>query len=422
MDGVRYDCQREAKEQFPTMRATEHGAGTGVTAASGSVAAACEHLIETDARTLDDMRTLVRVPAPPFGEALRGEWLAERFDETGLVDVVTDAAGNVLARYPANGGAGTPVLIVAHLDTVFPADTPLHLVESNGRISAPGISDNARGLAGLLALARSLVAARVVTRNPIVFCGSVGEEGVGDLRGVKHLFREGSPWRSCAGFIALDGTGSRRIAHRAVGSRRLRVEVSGPGGHSWADRGAPNPIHALSAGVARLDVMRLPEAAVTSLGVGRMGGGTSVNAVPASAWLEIDLRSENRNALETLERRTLSLLERAVADANATASAQRRLRFEVAIIGDRPTGETAVTSPLVTGAVTATRSIGASPELVASSTDANVPIALGIPAIAIGAGGESGKAHTTDEWYANEGGPDGLRRALLTLLAAAGVD
>ncbi|MGH7506169.1 MAG: M20/M25/M40 family metallo-hydrolase [Longimicrobiales bacterium] len=394
----------------------------GAMAESGSVGAACAHIVETDARTLADMREVVRIPAPPYGEGARGEWLARRFGETGLADVVTDAVGNVLARYPVNGAGAPPILIAAHLDTVFPADTDLRIVEAPDRIAAPGIADNARGLAGILALARGLFAGGVVTRHPIVFCGSVGEEGVGDLRGVKHLFREGSPWHGCAGFIALDGTGRRRVAHRAVGSRRLRVEVFGPGGHSWADRGAPNPIHALSAGVARLDAMRLPGPGASSLGVGRMGGGTSVNAVPASAWLEVDLRSEKRDALEALERRTRSLLQAAVADANAAARGEHRLGLEITVIGDRPTGETAPETALVRGAEAATRSIGESPELVASSTDANVPIALGLPAIAMGAGGESGKTHTPDEWFSNEGGSDGMRRALLTVLAAAGVE
>src|SRR5690606_9911269 len=174
--------------------------------ASGAIEAACAHVVETDARTLDDMRAVVSIPAPPFGETARAEWLAKRFQEIGLADVAIDAVGNVLGRYPSNGAGNAPILIAAHLDTVFPPETELRVVEADGRIAAPGIADNARGLAGLLALARALFAACLTTSHPIVFCGTVGEEGIGDLRGVKHLFREGSPWRRCAGFIALDGT------------------------------------------------------------------------------------------------------------------------------------------------------------------------------------------------------------------------
>jgi acetylornithine deacetylase/succinyl-diaminopimelate desuccinylase-like protein len=403
------------------MRATLDPGDIEAIAALPTVRRANESIDASDGETLDDMRTAVRIPAPSFGEAERAAWLARRFAEVGLDDVATDAAGNVLGRHAANGTAAAPVVVAAHLDTVFPADTELRVVEEHGRILAPGIADNARGLAALLAVARAFRAGDIVTHRPVVFCGTVGEEGVGDLRGVKHLFRAGAPWRECAAFIALDGTGRRRIAHRAVGSRRLRAQLLGPGGHSWADRDAPNPIHTLAAAVTRLVAMRLPGPGASSLSVGRIGGGTSVNAVPAAAWLEIDLRSEEGAALAELESRARAILDTAVQDANgARARETAPLRIDVSVIGDRPNGETPATSRLVRAARAATRAIGERPELVASSTDANVPIALGIPAIALGAGGDSGSTHTLAEWYSNDGGPDGIRRALLTLVAVAG--
>ncbi|HEX7051599.1 MAG TPA: M20/M25/M40 family metallo-hydrolase [Longimicrobiales bacterium] len=391
-----------------------------------SVARARRIIGETDAQTLADQAELAAIPAPPFGEAARAERIGVRFDEIGLADVATDAEGNVLARLPTaeaatgNGGPGV-VLLAAHLDTVFPAHTPLDVRREGSRLCAPGIADNARGLAALLTLARALVRARVATRRPVVFAATVGEEGIGDLRGVKHLFREGSRWREAAGFITLDGTGRRRIVHRALGSRRLRAVVRGPGGHSWADWGVANPIHALGPAVAELARIVPPRRPRTTLSVGRIGGGTSVNAIPGEAWLEVDLRSEDPRTLGDLEARVRYTIEDAIHRANAR---RRRgtsaLELRIDVIGDRPSGQTPRDADIVVAACAATRFIGEAPELIASSTDANLPIALGIPAIAIGAGGRSGGTHTPFEWYDNEGGPDGIQRALLTVLAIAG--
>jgi tripeptide aminopeptidase len=408
------------EELYERMRATLDPGDIEAVAALPSVRRASAHIDAHDDETLADMRAVVCIPAPPFGEATRAGWLAERIADAGFVDVALDDAGNVLARRDGTPAAA-PVLVAAHLDTVFPAETELRLTEERGRLHAPGIADNARGLAALLTLARALRAGGVETEHPLVFCGTVGEEGVGDLRGVKHLFRAGSPWRGCAAFLALDGTGRRRIAHRAVGSRRLRAELIGPGGHSWADRDAPNPIHTLAAAVSRLAAMRLPGPGRSALNVGRIGGGTSVNAVPAAAWLEVDLRGEDPGALAEIERRVRTILDTTVQEANAGRGEALPLRLDVSLIGDRPSGETPPTARIVRAARAATRAIGERPELVASSTDANVPIALGIPAIALGAGGDSGRTHTVTEWFSNDGGPAGIRRALLTLLGVAGV-
>ena len=387
-----------------------------------AVARARQLLRQTDDETLADLTELVAIPAPPFGEAARARRVLERFAEIGLLDPTLDAAGNVLARFPGARDGAAPVLLSAHLDTVFPEGTDLTLRRNGAKLYAPGIADDARGLAAILAIARALVRAGVRTRAPIVFVATVGEEGAGDLRGVKHLFREGSPWRRAAAFISLDGTGCRRIVHRALGSRRLRATVSGPGGHSWADWGIANPVHALATAITRLAHLELPPQPRTTLTVGRVAGGTGVNVIPDRAWCELDLRSEDPAALRWLERCVDEALRAAVVEANGRRRrGTRALTLEVEVIGDRPSGETPPDAALVRAARAATRFIGHTPELVASSTDANVPIALGIPAIAMGAGGESGGMHTLQEWYSNENGVEGLERALLTVLAVAGL-
>jgi tripeptide aminopeptidase len=290
----------------------------------------------------------------------------------------------------------------------------------DGRLLAPGISDNGRGLAALLAIARVLSETSVQPRRPVVFAGTVGEEGLGDLRGVKHLFRDGSGWRSCAAFIAVDGTGVRRIVHRALGSRRFRVVIAGPGGHSWADWGVANPAHALGIATAQLARLRLSRQPRTTCTVARVGGGTSVNAIPTEAWCELDLRSEAQEPLAEVVKVVKSAIQRAVGEVNAR---RRRgtagLRYRLEAIGDRPSGETPASAPLVKLAVEATRQLGETPELVASSTDANVPISLGIPAIAIGAGGDSSGMHTLAESYSNERGAEGIERVLRIVLGAA---
>lgn len=376
----------------------------------------------SDRRTLAEQLELVAIPAPPFGEQERGNAVAERLRGCGL-DVDIDQVGNVLGSLPSVRQPGAqPVLLAAHLDTVFPAETELAAQRRGNRIYAPGITDNTRGLAVLLALARAVVDARVSPSSPLVFIATVGEEGVGDLRGVKHLFRPGAAWRGAAAFVALDGSGLRRIVHRAVGSRRFRVRVHGPGGHSWSDRGTPNPIHALSAAIA--EIHRLTADGFDSvLSVGRIRGGTSVNAIPEEAWMEVDVRSERQHQIARLEAEFLQRVRGAVdAENRARRSGGVSLSVEVEPIGDRPGGETPADAPIVRTALAATRAVGARPELAAASTDANVPMSLGIPAVTLGAGGEGGNIHTLGEWYSNRGGNRGVDRALLVALAAAGVE
>jgi tripeptide aminopeptidase len=376
----------------------------------------------TDAETVREQETLAAIPAPTFHEDERAAYVARRFAEIGLLDVRTDAAGNVLARLAGSPDAARgQVVVSAHLDTVFPTGTdtvPRH--GGDGRIRAPGITDNCRGLAAMLAVARLLAGEAVRTQRPLLFAATVGEEGTGDLRGVKHLFGDEGELRHASAFVALDGSGIRRIVTRAIGSRRLRVEVAGPGGHSWADRGTPNPIAVLARAVAAVAGTPLPSPARSSLTVARMAGGTSINAIPDAAWMEVDIRSEAPDALAEMEGAVRRHVERALAAENARRRpADPPLACTVTVIGDRPSGETPAGAELVRAAVAATEAVGERAELVASSTDANLAISRGIPAVCIGAGGDSGGIHTLEEWYHNERGAAGIERALLLTLAAA---
>jgi tripeptide aminopeptidase len=382
---------------------------------SDAFAAARSVVHETDAVTVAHMCEATRIAAPTGAERERGRWFAARLRECGLEPELDDV-GNVSAVSPAADAGAPHAVVAAHLDTVFAADTPLDLQRDGARLCAPGISDNSRGLAGLLAIARALAAAGWPTRAPVAFVGTVGEEGAGDLRGAKH-FLALHGYRTGA-FIALDGAGAARIIHAGVGSRRLRVTFRGPGGHSWSDWGTPNAVHAAGRAIATLTKLPLHAEPRTTLTVARMGGGTSINTIPADAWLELDLRSEERAPLARLEDQVRAVLRRAAA---GESSAAHLIVCDIAVFGDRPPGATPASDPLVRLAQAATRLIGATPQLASSSTDANVAMAMAIPAIAIGAGGHAGGTHTLQEWYENDGGAAGVERALLIVLGAAGL-
>ncbi len=366
------------------------------------------------------MRTQVAVaelPAPTGDEGDRAAWMRERFSELGLTGVRTDEAGNVIARRPGRR-SDEPVVVCAHMDTVFSRDTP-HLVTRTGiRYAGPSITDNSRGLAAMLAIADTLGDAGIALERPVEFLASTGEEGNGDLRGVKHYFARAAERPSA--LIAVDGAGDQRIIHRALGARRYRVTFDGPGGHSWAAFGAPNAIHAAAGATARLAAIPLTENPRTTLTVGRIGGGISVNAIPDHAWLEIDVRSTSSRALDLMEVEVHRAIAAAVEEENARrARGTRALATAITRIGDRPGGETAAEHPLVQAARDFTLLSGLEPELAVASTDANVPIGLGIPAIAIGAGGRGGDAHSPTEWFENVDGTRGVARALAIVLAAA---
>ncbi len=388
------------------------------------VRAANEYIFATDDQTLAHQIDLTEIPAPPFGEEARARRMAELFGEAGLPDVRQDSVGNVVALRPGADNR-KPLVLSAHLDTVFPAGTDVTVQSDGDLLRAPGISDDGRGLAALITVARALSQAGIATRTPILFVATVGEEGSGDLRGVRHLFGADGPAASAAGFISLDGAGMKYVVTRGLGARRFRVVLRGPGGHSWINYGAPNPIHALGRAVGALAAWPTPTDPTLSLTVARWGGGTSVNAIPAEAWVELDFRSESVRHLDIGEDRLRAVLDRSVAEENSGATEHyrqsSRLQIEVTLVGHRPAGDTALDSPLVEAALAATRALGVEPRVTASSTDANLPMSLGIPAITLGAGGSSGAVHTTDEWYKNENGSTGIQRALHTVLLVSGL-
>lgn len=383
-------------------------------AARRDVAAARDWLAQHDTDVLAWQRAVAEIPAPTGRESRRAAFVAGRFAALGLEDVRSDAAGNVLARFGA--GPRTGLVLAAHLDTVFPEETPHAVLEADGRLVAPGIADNARGLAALFAVASALRLAGAALRRPVTFVATTGEEGAGDLKGAKHLFEDPAFAPDC--FVAVDGAGSERVVHRALGSRRLRAVFRGPGGHSWAAFGVANPAHALGHAVSAIATLPLPTAARSTASVVRVGGGSGLNTIPQDAWLELDLRSEREDALETLFAGASQVLGRALDTVNRQRTAgTAALTLELVPLGTRPSGATDLAAPLVQAAAAATRLVGHTPEFAAASTDANVAIARGVPGIALGAGGSGGDPHLPTEWYENAGGTDGIFRVLLVTLA-----
>lgn len=359
------------------------------------------------------------IAAPTGEENERAQWVAQRFETLRLVDVRIDPAGNVIGRRRGTTD-GPPVLVCAHLDTVFPRQTRVNVARLGNRLAGPGIGDNGRGVAAMLAIASAVDGETLVTERPIDFIGTTGEEGAGDLRGAKHLFaHEG---RDAAAAIILDGAGDERIVHRALASRRYRLTFEGPGGHSWTAFGVPNAVHAAAVATARLARLIVPATPRTTLSVGRIGGGISVNSIPDRAWLEVDVRSASAAVIGRLDREVREAAAAGAIEENARrALGATPLTYSVEVIGERPGGETPVDHPLVLSAMEATRLVGRNPELAIASTDANIPISLGIPAIAIGAGGRGGDAHTPAEWFENTEGTLGLSRALGVVVEAAGL-
>lgn len=376
---------------------------------------------EDDARTVADLIHLTEIPAPPFGEEARAAEFARMLREAGADSVWTDEEGNVLALRRGTTRERT-IGIAGHLDTVFPEGTDVTVRQQGDTLYAPGIADDTRGLTVLLAVLRSLESANVQTDADVLFIGTVGEEGLGDLRGVKYLFRDGGPKMDA--FIAVDGGSDSRIVNMALGSRRYRVTFEGPGGHSWGAFGTANPIHALGRAIRLFDEAAdayTKSGTPTSYNVGRIGGGTSVNAVPFEAWLEVDMRSESPDRLMTIDSIFRASVDRALQEQNQVLRRGEQLTVNVELVGDRPSGETDANTPFVQRAIAVTRSLGVEPELDRSSTDSNIPIARGVPAVTIGRGGAEGETHSPGEWWINRNGTRGIHRALLLLLAEAGM-
>lgn len=391
--------------------------------ATASVARAL-NFFETHHAAITAQHTeICRIPAPPFGEAERAAHLLRLFQERGLSSAEIDREGNVTAL--RRGRDLHPLLVVsAHLDTVFPAGTDFTVRrDAHSNLRAPGIADDGAGLAALVALVEALQVESVETAGSLLFVATVGEEGAGNLRGVRHLLTNGKWAGEVDAFISLDGPGVERITHRALGSRRWLVRVRGAGGHSWGDFGTPSPVHALARAVARLSSYDAPARPRTTFNVGRIAGGTAVNVIAAEAEMEVDLRSESGDELARLD----AFFRRGIEEAVNAANDTRRhgcapLTLDMQLIGDRPSGETPPDSTLVRLAQEATRHLGFRPRLDCSSTDSNIPVSLGIPAVTLGAGGSSGNSHTLDEWYDPRGRHIGLKRNLLVALGMVGVE
>jgi acetylornithine deacetylase/succinyl-diaminopimelate desuccinylase-like protein len=393
-------------------------------AASPEVRSAFNWLRTQEPQLTQWQMEMARIAAPPFGESARGAWLAERFREVGLDDVRTDDVGNVFGVHPGFGRRY--VALSAHIDTVFPANTPLNIRQQGSRLYGPGVSDNGAGVTAMLGIAALLRSVRIRHALPFVFIGNVGEEGEGDLRGMRHIFSTPRWKDSIAYSVVLDGAGADTIVAEALGSRRFEVIVRGPGGHSWSDFGAPNPVVILAKAIDTFAATPVPTAPKTTFNVGVIRGGTSVNSIPESASMKVDIRSTSMSEMERLEQTLRLALNRAVEDetmaAEMKSSAQKRpgVNCEMVPIGNRPAGELATSARILHVIRAVDNQLNNAAQVQRASTDANIPLSLGQEAIAIGGGGSGGGAHTLQEWFDSNGRELGLKRILLTMLALAG--
>jgi tripeptide aminopeptidase len=387
------------------------------------VAQVLDFLRTNASATTDEQIRITEIPAPPFHEGARAAYLKKLLAAAGL-RVEIDGTGNVIGEY--SGSSQDVVMLTAHLDTVFPAGTNVNVKREGGRLLAPGISDNGTGLAALVVVARALHEVKIKTYNTILFVADVGEEGEGNLRGMRALVDAHK--KRLKGVIALDGSATEYVTTAALASRRVEIAVTGPGGHSWSDFGVPNPIHALGRGIARFVAARVPESPRTSFNIGEIEGGTSVNSIPSRALMKVDLRSESESELGKLENFLRESIqsgideEMAAARERGMAGSTGMLDLKVSVLGVRPAGELPENSPLLAALLAADTRLGNRSRRERSSTDANIPLSVGIPAISLGAGGRSGGAHTIEEWYDPTNRELGLQRVALTLLAVAGLE
>ena len=367
----------------------------------------------------DQQARLTEIPAPPFQEAQRAAAVKVLLASSGL-NVQIDKIGNVIGELPGANDKDL-VMLAAHLDTVFPSGTDVKVHREADRMTAPGISDNGTGLAALVAIARTIHEAKITPRRTILFVADVGEEGEGNLRGMRALVDTYRAKLKAA--IILDGSGTDHVTTKALASRRLEVLITGPGGHSWSDFGMPNPISALVRGSVRFINTRVPASPRTTFNLGQIEGGTSVNSVPHEARLKVDIRSESEDELSKLESALRDSIAAGVRDEMEAPRdrSKGKLEWKVELLGSRPGGELAPDSPLLAALRAADQYVGNQSRVERSSTDANIPLAAGIDAISIGAGGNGGGAHSLQEWYEPAGRELGLKRALLTLVGIAGI-
>lgn len=389
-------------------------------AAHAPVKTALAAMERDDALTLKDQIELNEIEAPPFKEQKRAADFLRRLKALGLADARIDGEGNVIGTRRGNG-KGPRLVVSAHLDTVFPEGTDVKVKQKDGRYYAPGIYDDARGLAVVLQVLRTLNESKLETVGDVLFVGTVGEEELGDLRGVKALFRDE---RNIDGFISIDGVQVWRVVHAATGSRRYKVAFVGPGGHSFSAFGLPSATHAMGRAIAKVGEVRTPSNPKTTFTVGTVTGGTSVNAIAAFAELGLDMRSDSAEELKKLEGTILPLMQQAADDENRRweAKPEQQVRVELKLVGDRPAGAQAYSSPVVDTARAALAVLGLEAKsIAASSTDSNLPISLGIPAATLGGGGQGSGSHSPGEWYQPVTAWQGPQKLLLTVLGLVGV-
>ncbi|MFT7686063.1 MAG: tripeptide aminopeptidase [Candidatus Azotimanducaceae bacterium] len=388
-----------------------------------SVQKALLFLFDHQKKSIKDLVVLNEIPAPPFKESERAIKFAELLRESGLKNVSIDEIGNVIARRKGKGDGQRLVAYSAHLDTVFPSGTDVTVRHKDGKLYAPGIGDNSQGLVNLLEVARSIEMANLQTEADILFVGNVGEEGLGDLRGIKHLFRH----HKIDALIAIDGSSPARIVYGGVGSHRYRVTFNGPGGHSWGAFGSVNPHHALGRAIEHFVNQAAPISAYgeTSYNIGRIGGGVSVNTIPYESWFEVDLRSVEQSTLDKLDDVLHLAIQKAVNEENTARklSVARGGEIEVDIkrVGTRPAAVAKITDALVQQSIAATLALGIKPQLRLSSTDANYPLSIGVSAVTLSRGGASGGAHSLNEWWDPKDAYIAGQIGLLTLLLSAGL-
>jgi acetylornithine deacetylase/succinyl-diaminopimelate desuccinylase-like protein len=374
-------------------------------------------------RWVSDTIALTEVPAPPFKEAARAKLYQRMFQERGLSEVEVDEEGNVLGLRKGTGADGV-VIVSAHLDTVFPEGTDVKVRRQGDTLHAPGVGDDSSGLATQLAFIDALNAAGIRTRHDILFVGTVGEEGLGDLRGVRHLFTKGKYKGDAKAFFSLDGSGLTSITTGGAGSKRYRVTFKGPGGHSYGAFGIVNPMAAMSRAIVDLYGIAVPAQPKTTFSASVVGGGTSVNSIPDAVWIEVDMRSESAEELAKLEAQFLKVVEKSVEAENKVRSTiPGKIAAELKVIGDRPAGQTPLSSDIVQSATSAYRMEGIKLEFSSSSTDSNIPMSLGIPAITISRVARGERAHALDEWIGVEKAPNVKlkKMGIATVLAIAGV-
>lgn len=403
---------------LPPLHPQTEAAFVKLTAHAG-IKQAVDFLRADDERTLKDQIELTEIPAPPFKEMVRAQEYQKRLKALGLTDARIDAEGNVIAVRKGNGKG--PVLVLsAHLDTVFPEGTDVKVKVKGNRYEAPGIYDDGRGLASLLSVLRALNQTGLKTVGDIVFVGTVGEEELGDLRGVKALFGDN---KAIDGFISLDGLDIGRIVNQATGSRRFRIIYTGPGGHSFSAFGLPSATHALGRAIAKISEVRTVDQPKTTFTVGTLKGGTSVNAIAAEAELGLDMRSNSAVELKKLEDQIMALAREAADDENKRWDKKDVIKVEFKLVGDRPAGAGQLDSPTVQAARRAVATVGGEVKAVtASSTDSNLPISLGIPAVTLGSGGVGGGSHGPGEWFSPINAWLGPQSTLLTVLSLVGVE